>query len=197
MHASPLALAASLAATAAAHGYVDFPAARQAGNASVAACGSSVVADIRRDNTSHVEGLPELAAKDAGYHAAECNLWLCRGIQFGDNVAGVQRYTPGQVVNLKVKLTIPHDGNANVSVVHTQTNKIIGSVLKNWPSGYANEQQFYSKATPVDQTDFNVTLPDVSAQCAVAGACVLQWWWYGVGARQSYESCVDFTMASA
>ena len=52
-----------------AHGYVSYPAAREVGPASVAACGKSVTDDIKRDNTSHVEGLPELAAKDPGYHA--------------------------------------------------------------------------------------------------------------------------------
>jgi hypothetical protein len=25
---------------------------------------------------------------------------------------------------------------------------------------------------------------------------VLQWWWYGVAAKQTYESCVDFTIAA-
>lgn len=165
---------AGIAAMVSAHGYVDYPAARQVGAASIAACGKSVTDDIKKDNTSHVEGLPELAAKDSGYHGADCNLWLCRGIQFADNAANVQKYSAGQSVNIKVKLTIPHDGSANVSIVDTKTNKVIGEMLKVWASGYANEQKFYGKTLPADNTNFNVTLPDVSAQCGTAGACVSQ-----------------------
>ncbi|KAI1337827.1 hypothetical protein F5Y15DRAFT_417616 [Xylariaceae sp. FL0016] len=189
---------AGLAATAAAHGYIASPPMRSPGAAATAACGPSVVQDIVRDKTSHVEGLPELAAKDAAYHADACNLWLCRGLQFADNVANVQAYKPGQSVNMKITLTIPHVGNANVSVVDTKTNAIIGKPLLDWPSGYADEKQFYAKTTPKNQTDFNVTIPeDLGNKCATAGACVLQWWWYGTGAKQSYESCVDFTVAAS
>ncbi|KAK7936672.1 uncharacterized protein PG986_015110 [Apiospora aurea] len=174
--------------TALGHGYISSPAARQGGDASVAACGRSVVDTILADNTSHVEGLPELAAEaGSGYHADACNLWLCKGLQFADNVANVQRYQPGQEVNIKIKLTIPHTGNANVSVVDTKANKIVGSPLVSWEEG-----------TPKDQVDFNVTIPeDLGDKCAAAGACVLQWWWYGTGARQSYETCVDFTVAAS
>ncbi|KAK8057847.1 hypothetical protein PG996_011784 [Apiospora saccharicola] len=173
---------AALASTALGHGYISSPPARQGGDASVAACGKAVVNTIRADNTSHVEGLPELAAEaGSGYHADLCNLWLCKGLQFADNVASVQSYRPGQSVNMKIKLTIPHTGNANVSVVDTKSNTIIGKPL-----------------TPKDQVDFNVTIPeDLGDKCATAGACVLQWWWYGTGARQSYETCVDFTVAAS
>lgn len=168
-----LAPLAALAATVMAHGYVDYPAARQYGDAAVAACGKSVVASIKGDNTSHVEGLPELAVKDSGYHGDLCNLWLCRGLQFADNVKNVQQYTPGQAVEIKIKLTIPHTGNANVSVVDTKTNKIIGTPLIKWDAGYADEKAFYAKATPKDQVDFNVTIPTtLGSQCATAGACV-------------------------
>ncbi|KAK6064361.1 hypothetical protein SCUP515_11828 [Seiridium cupressi] len=186
----------AFASTVLAHGYVSSPAVRQPGNAAVAACGSSVVDNIRNDNTSHVEGLPELAAQDSGYNSTLCNLWLCRGLQYADNAANVQKYVPGQVVNLKVKLTIPHTGNANVSVVDSKTNEILGQPLVSWDQGYADEKAFYAGNTPKDQVDFNVTIPgDLGTSCAVDGACVLQWWWYGTGATQSYESCVDFTVA--
>ncbi|KAI0127850.1 hypothetical protein BJ170DRAFT_702109 [Xylariales sp. AK1849] len=188
----------ALAATVSAHGYLSSPPARQYGDAAIAACGPSVVASIKADNTSHVEGLPELAAQDSQYNATLCNLWLCRGLQYADNAVNVQKYAPGQVVNIKIKLTIPHTGNANVSVVDTKTNVIVGEPLKSWPSGYAAEQAFYSNSTPTDQVDFNVTIPtDLGATCAQDGACVLQWWWYGTGAKQTYESCVDFTVAAS
>ncbi|KAI1116197.1 hypothetical protein F5Y14DRAFT_89822 [Nemania sp. NC0429] len=188
---------AVLAATAHGHGYISSPAMRMPGDATTAACGKSVVADIVRDKTSHVEGLPELAAKDAGYHAAQCNLWLCRGVQFADNAANVQAYAPGQVVAVKVALTIPHAGSANVSVVDTKTNTVVGQPLLTWPAGYADERQYYGNTLPANQTSFNVTIPTtLGARCATAGDCVIQWWWYGKGARQTYESCIDFTVAA-
>ncbi len=119
-----------------------------------------------------MEGLPEILAKDKSLDAARCNLWLCRGIQFDDNRANVQIYTPGQSVEMKVRLTIPHDGSANVSVVDTKSNKMIGDMLKLWPSGYANEGMYYALTLPANNTDFSVTMPDVSKECATAGACV-------------------------
>lgn len=143
------------------------------GDATTSACGSSVVADIVRDKTSHVEGLPELAAQDAGYNAAQCNLWLCRGVQFGDNAANVQAYAAGQVVPVKIALTIPHLGSANVSVVDTKTDEIIGEPLVSWPAGYADERQFYGQTLPANQTDFNITIPTtLGDRCATAGDCV-------------------------
>ncbi|KAI3337437.1 hypothetical protein HD806DRAFT_39331 [Xylariaceae sp. AK1471] len=197
MHPTLLPLAALLS-LAQAHGYISSPAMRMPGNATTSACGRSVVADIVKDKTSHVEGLPELAAKDAGYHAAQCNLWLCRGVQFADNAANVQSYKPGQVVNVKIALSIPHVGSANVSVVDTKTNAIIGQPLLSWSKGYADEKQFYGNTLPANQTDFNVTIPTtLESKCATAGDCVIQWWWYGTGARQTYESCIDFTVAAA
>jgi len=164
---------AALAALAQGHGYISSPAMRMPGNATTAACGKSVVADIVRDKTSHVEGLPELAAKDSGYHASQCNLWLCRGVQFADNAANVQAYKPGQTVNIKIALTIPHAGSANVSVIDTKTNAIVGTPLLSWPAGYADEKQFYGKTLPANQTDFNVTIPTtLENKCAKAGDCV-------------------------
>ncbi|KAI0180332.1 hypothetical protein GGR52DRAFT_569080 [Hypoxylon sp. FL1284] len=193
MHSQLLSLAA-LAATVSGHGLITSPPPRTPGDASVAACGSSVVANVAADETSHVEGLPELAAADAGYDAALCNLWLCKGLQFADNEANVQKYAPGQSVNIRVSLSIPHVGSANVSVVDTKTDTILSEPLLVWPDGYADERQFYAHTTPANQTNFNVTIPeDLGDKCSVAGDCVIQWWWYGTGARQTYESCIDFT----
>ena len=166
-----------------AHGYVTNPPARHDGPALRAACGAAVAEDIRRDNTSHVDGLPELAAAAAdGYDPARCNLWLCRGLQFADNADNVQVWHPGQVVNVRVRLAIPHDGRANVSLVETARNRIVsarnnsdsvgGEPLVVWPSGYANETLFYGRALPKNNTDFNVTLPDVGDTCSKPGACV-------------------------
>ncbi|KAI1107197.1 hypothetical protein F4804DRAFT_219969 [Jackrogersella minutella] len=187
---------AALAATVSGHGLISSPTPRGPGDASVAACGQSVVNNIKGDETSHVEGLPELAAADSGYQSDLCKLWLCKGLQYADNAANVQKYTPGQSVPIEVQLSIPHVGSANVSIVDTKTDTIIGTPLLSWPSGYADERQFYAHTTPANQTKFNVTIPeDLGTQCSEAGACVIQWWWYGTGARQTYESCVDFTVA--
>ncbi len=87
-------------------------------------------------------------------------------------MANVQRYVPGQQVDMRVKLTIPHDGSANVSVVATATNRIVGDMLQVWPSGYANEQMYYAQVLPKNNTEFSVTMPDVSSTCGTAGSCV-------------------------
>ncbi|KAF2200239.1 hypothetical protein GQ43DRAFT_441760 [Delitschia confertaspora ATCC 74209] len=178
------------------HGLIQSPPSRPVGPAIVSACGNGVVSQIRADNTSHVEGLPEAAAKDSAYKPSQCNLWLCKGLQFADNPAtNIQKWSAGQVVPLKVWVRIPHEGSANVSVVDTKTNQVVGDMLKVWKSGYAPGRA--EKDVPLDQKEFSVTIPNgLEQRCATAGACVLQWWWYGTGAKQTYESCVDFTIAS-
>ncbi|TVY13079.1 hypothetical protein LARI1_G008508, partial [Lachnellula arida] len=50
---------------------------------------------------------------------------------------------------------------------------------------------------PVNNTAFQVTVPELGGRCKVAGECVLQWWWYGTAVEQTYESCLDFTVAPA
>ncbi len=171
LHTSLFGLLAA-SSTAAAHGYVDVPPARQAGKATASACGLSIQREIRRDNASHIEGLPELADKDKAYNKERCNLWLCRGIQYDDNAQHVQTFSPGQVVNMKVKIIIPHRGSANVSVVNTATNTVLGGVLVAWPSGYADVAEFYSKTLPTNNTDFNITIPDMASACHIPGQCV-------------------------
>lgn len=49
--------------------------------------------------------------------------------------------------------------------------------------------------TRTDKTvvDFNVTIPEgLETACGEAGNCVLQWYWYASGNKQTYESCLDF-----
>ncbi|RYP58102.1 hypothetical protein DL769_009106 [Monosporascus sp. CRB-8-3] len=160
------------------HGLIDSPPPRSPGAATARACGQRIVDKIRADPTSYVEGLPELGASDPGYDAAACRLWLCKGLQFepDDAAAKVQTYRPGQEVAVKVRLAIPHAGRANVSVVDTAADAVIGNggaPLVSWPSGYADERQFYSGQTPKDQTDFTITIPeDLGGRCAEPGACV-------------------------
>ncbi|RDL40773.1 Uncharacterized protein BP5553_00752 [Venustampulla echinocandica] len=187
---------AALATTVLSHGLITKPNSRAPGAASLAACGASVVNNIKGDNTSHVEGLPEAAAKDKAYHADQCNLWLCKGLQFGDNKDNVQQWTTGQKVPIDVYIRIPHKGTANISIVDTKTDTYVegGSNLLYW-GDYADEK--VKPNYPANQTSFSVTVPDLGGKCRVAGDCVLQWWWYGTGARQTYESCVDFAIVDA
>jgi hypothetical protein len=171
-----------LATTVVAHGYVSSPPARQAGPATDAACGKLVADVIRADNTSHVEGLPEEAAQaGSGYHADACNLWLCKGLQYADNAANVQRWAAGATVEMRVLLTIPHDGTANVSIVDLARNEVVGDMLLVWDAHYANEAEFHAGTLPRNNTAFNVTLPDVSERCGTAGACVRTFWICVVG----------------
>lgn len=152
---------------------------------------------------------------DKKYNATACNLWLCRGLQLENAAnASVISWMPGQKVHIDVKITIKHhvsltilsdqillfhrvfvltrhQGTANVSIVSTKTNKIIGDQLLYWNS-YADERL---ATMPANNTAFDVVIPTtLGNQCATAGDCVLQWWWYGTAAKQTYESCVDFTI---
>jgi hypothetical protein len=80
----------------------------------------------------------------------------------------------------------------NVSIVDTATNKAIGAPLIEFDS-YADEKL---ATLPANNTAFSVTMPALAAgQCGQAGQCVMQWFWFGTNAKQTYESCVDFVMA--
>ncbi|KAI8939185.1 hypothetical protein NX059_005018 [Plenodomus lindquistii] len=174
------------------HGLIISPPSRPVGPSIASTCGPAVAQNIRSDNTSHVEGLPELLASSTpSLNTSACNLWLCKGLQFADNANNTQLWYAGQIVPVKVWLRIPHEGSANVSIVDTKSDGIIGDMLKVWPSGYAPGKT--EADVPLDQREFSVTVPEgLEDRCGVAGDCVLQWWWYGVAAKQTYESCVDF-----
>jgi hypothetical protein len=168
MHFSSLISTAALASTALSHGIITKPFPRAIGAASLAACGPTVQANIKSDNTSHVEGLPEAAAKDSAYKASACNLWLCRGLQGADNLANVQNYTVGQKVPIEVNIRIKHYGTANVSVVDTKSNTVVGKSLLSW-TDYADERL---TALPANNTKFEVVIPDLGGKCVAAGDCV-------------------------
>lgn len=120
------------------------------------------------------------------------NLGLCRGAVFEDNANQVQQFAPGQVVDMEAAIPIPHAGPMNTSIVDTATNTVIGGPLISFDV-YADENL---AQLPANNTAFSVTMPTNLAanQCAVAGECVLQWFWFGTNAQQTYESCVDFVM---
>jgi len=182
---------AALFNRAASHGIITIPYPRAVGDASLAACGSGVTNLIKADNTSHVEGLPEAAAADTAYNAKLCNLWLCKGLQFADNTANVEAYYPGQVVPINVFIRVPHEGTANVSIVDTTVNEVLGSELIYWDR-YADQAL---AVLPANNSAFEITIPrDLEGKCLTAGQCVIQWWWYGIAAKQTYESCIDFVL---
>jgi hypothetical protein len=176
-----------------AHGFVTSPEPRMPGPAMKAACGNQVEINQQSDNYGNIQGELQVAAGQSGYNAGECDIWLCKGYKFADNKANVQSYTAGQKVPFKVDIRAPHTGVANVSVVDTSSNSVIGKPLISW-------DVYASTATGVtsDETDFSVTIPkDLGSQCATAGDCVLQWYWYAESIDQTYESCVDFTVGGS
>ncbi|KAF8854258.1 hypothetical protein BDZ45DRAFT_706638 [Acephala macrosclerotiorum] len=186
MHLMTPILALLAAATEiAGHGLTTKPVPRAPGAISLANCGPAVTNNIKGDETSHVEGLPEAAVNDRAFKAAECNLWLCRGLTLEDSTkAAVPAYTPGQKISMSVKITIKHHGTANVSVVFTKTNKIIGEPLL-YLDKYADERL---TTLPANNTQFDFTIPTTLGRSFNGG-------WYGTAAKQTYESCVDFTVA--
>lgn len=160
---------AGLAAQASAHGLVKKPVTREPGQATEAACGKIMADFYKADNTSYPEAL--LRANPGGlkapYDPKKCNLWLCKGYQFADNAANVQSYKAGQVLDLEVWIRIAHKGYANVSVVDTASNTVIGTPLISWPDNYAA-----STSPPANQTKFSITVPELGNKCTTAGACV-------------------------
>jgi hypothetical protein len=160
---------ADLAVSVFAHGTIISPPVRAVGQAMIDNCGASVAGLVQADNTSHVEDMPEAAALIPGFNATACPLFLCKGLQFADNVDNVQEFAPGEVVNMKAILPIPHEGPMNVSIIDTATNTAIGDPLIEFGS-YADESL---AVLPANNTNFDVTIPTtLGAKCAVAGACV-------------------------
>ena len=134
-----------------------------------AACGDAVTALELADPTSHVEGMPEAAAQTANFDSSACNVFLCKGMQFADNINNVQTFAPGELVNMLASIPIPHEGPMNVSIIDTKTNTAIGEPLIVFDS-YADESL---AALPANNTDFDVTIPtNLGGACAVAGDCV-------------------------
>ncbi|KAL1742654.1 hypothetical protein HDZ31DRAFT_65763 [Schizophyllum fasciatum] len=176
-----------------AHGVVTSPTPRTTGAASEAACGKAVTKKLASDKYGPIQDAQDKA--DDGYDEAACSLYFCRGYKYEDNEDKLQTYSVGEVVPFKIDLEAHHTGLANVSVVDVVTQSLIGEPLKNWPV-YANES-LGPADWPKDETDFSVTIPDLTDQCSEAGACAIQWWWYGTGNDQTYESCIDFVIGSA
>ncbi|TVY32448.1 hypothetical protein LSUB1_G008736 [Lachnellula subtilissima] len=190
---SNLAALASLITTISAHGFITSPQARLAGNAMKAACGEQVYNNQASDNYGNIQGELQVASSQTDYNAAECNIWQCKGYKFADNTANVQSWTAGQTVAFTFDVRAPHTGTANVSIVNTATNAIIGEPLLTYADFGDN-----SKTIPANETSFSITIPsDLGDTCATAGACVVQHWWDAASIDQTYESCVDFTIGGS
>ncbi len=186
-----LAFAAGLT-TVSAHGLLTSPKPRLAGDAFKAACGTQVYYNQASDSYGNIQGEQQVAASQSDV-TADCNLWLCKGFLAADNTANVQSWTAGQVVDFTFDVRAPHAGTANVSIVNTATNTIIGSPLITY-SDFGNN----AYAIPANQTSFSITIPsDLGSTCATAGACVVQHFWDARSIDQTYESCIDFTVGGS
>ncbi|KAF5609002.1 hypothetical protein FPANT_299 [Fusarium pseudoanthophilum] len=173
----------------AAHGFVKSPTPRKPGNAYKAACGEQPFYQQSADINGNVQGIKQVVGSN--FDAKECNLWLCKGFQFDDNKDNVQSYKLGEKIDFDVNIAAPHTGYANVSVVKTSTDKMIGEPLIEFENYAAN-----SGLNP-NNTAFSVTLPEsLGGECTKAGDCVLQWFWDAPDIDQTYESCVDFVVGA-
>ncbi|KAJ5917288.1 chitin binding protein [Penicillium verhagenii] len=186
---TPLAALAGLIPLVHGHGFVTSPTPRYPGSAFEAACGQQAYDMETADIYGNVQTMLQVADTQSDYNAAECDAWLCKGFKYADNNV-TYSYTAGETVDFEVTIQAPHTGVANVSVVDTSSNTVIGTPLISW-SVYAS----VSTGVAANNTQFSVTIPDdLGDQCTTGGTCVLQWYWYAESIDQTYESCVDFTV---
>jgi hypothetical protein len=144
----------------------------------------------KSDNQGNVQGEIQIAQNQKDYDPAACNLFLCKGYQFADNSANIQTFSPGQTIDMTIKIGAPHTGTANVSIVDTEANAVIGDQLIFFDDYASN-----SHPIPANNTQFSITMPeDLGGKCTEAGDCVIQWVWNAPDIKQTYESCVDFTV---
>jgi hypothetical protein len=177
---------AGFASSVAAHGFISEPAPRMPGDGLKAACGDQVYNTQSSDHYGNVQG----ALQNLQGDHPDCRMWQCKGVPFSD-AGEIFEYTAGQVIPMKVEIRAPHDGVANVSIVNIATDKVIGKPLISW-------DEYALTSSPISQhpdwTSFDITMPDVSTECANKGDCVIQWFWDAPSIDQTYESCIDFTM---
>ncbi|KAJ3048201.1 hypothetical protein HK097_010786 [Rhizophlyctis rosea] len=127
----------------------------------------------------------------ANYNAQACHVFLCKGYQFSDSSGSAQRYSAGQTVPCRYTIRAPHPGYANVSIVDTAKNRLIGFPLHSWPSNFATH------GNTADQLSFSITIPNLNGRCTQPGECVIQHHWLSDLADQTYQSCVDFTVGES
>ncbi|CAG8973238.1 hypothetical protein HYALB_00011328 [Hymenoscyphus albidus] len=185
-----LAAAAGLITNVAGHGFLASPPPRIAGDAMKAVCGNQVFSNQASDNGGNIQGMLQVAKSQKDFDPVKCNVFLCKGFQFADNAKNIQTYTAGQVVPYKFDIRAPHTGTANISVIDTATNSIIGEPLLSFAMFADN-----AKTIPEDQRTGSFTIPTgLESKCATAGSCVIQHFWDARSIDQTYESCIDFQM---
>lgn len=180
---------AALLPLVAAHGFVNSPAPREPGDAYKAACGDQPYYQQSSDINGNVQGIYQVVGDN--FDSANCNLWLCKGFLLEDNPDNLQTYSLGETIEFDVNIAAPHTGYANVSVVKTSSNTIIGEPLIEFSNYAANA------GVAANNSAFSVTLPEtLGGDCTTAGDCVLQWFWDAPDIDQTYESCVDFVVGA-
>ena len=183
---------AAFVGLASAHGRITSPTPRNAGTEFTSVCGAQLDSLVTSDPYGNIQGEEQVAAGQSDYDASKCNLWQCKGYQFADNSDNVQTYTAGQTIDMTVEIRAPHTGTANVTVVDLSTNSVVGEAMQYW-SVYASN----SATIPTNNTQFSITMPDVSSTCGTAGTCVIAWVWDAASIDQTYTDCIDFTMGGS
>lgn len=177
---------AGFVSSVAAHGFISSPQPRLPGDGLKAACGDQVYNQQNSDKYGNVQG----ALQNLQGSHPDCRMWQCKGVPFED-ASEVFSYTAGQVIPMTVEIRAPHDGVANVSIIKLSSDTVIGAPLISW-------DEYALTSSPISQhpdwTSFDITMPDVSAECAQPGDCAIQWFWDARSIDQTYESCIDFTM---
>lgn len=177
---------AGFVSSVAGHGFILSPTPRQPGEGLKAACGDQVYNQQSSDKYGNVQG----ALQNLQGAHPDCRMWQCKGVPFED-AGEVFSYTAGQTIPMTVEIRAPHDGVANVSIVKVSSDTVVGKPLISW-------DEYALTSSPMSQhpdwTNFDITMPDVSAECANAGDCVIQWYWDAAKIDQTYESCIDFKM---
>ncbi|KAI9162831.1 hypothetical protein HJFPF1_04424 [Paramyrothecium foliicola] len=161
------------------HAVMTQPVPRKTGAEHKKVCGENVTKYLERDKAGPIENAMKYV--DANY---KCDAYLCRGYQFNDNKSNAKPLSAGDVLDFQIDLIAGHrPGYANVSVVDTTTNAVIGEPLKTWA------EWPMSGLEPQDDTEFNITIPDgLESSCNVAGKCVIQWYWYAIKNVQTNEA---------
>lgn len=181
-----VAAVAGFVSSVAGHGFISSPTPRQPGQGLKAACGDQVYNQQSSDKYGNVQG----ALQNLQGSHPDCRMWQCKGVPFED-AGEIFEYTAGQTIPMTVEIRAPHDGVANVSIVKVSSDTVVGQPLISW-------DQYALTSSPIsahpDWTSFDITMPDVSAECANAGDCVIQWFWDAASIDQTYESCIDFKM---
>ncbi|EME41735.1 hypothetical protein DOTSEDRAFT_111083, partial [Dothistroma septosporum NZE10] len=178
-----------------AHGYFQSPKGRVPGDSFKSACGEQAYSMMSSDINGNIQGLQTLTANQADYDPSQCHLWTCKGMKYADNTANIQTYTAGQEVPLYFQIVAPHSGVANVSVIDLKTDAgtLIGEPMVKW-------EEYAMTSTPMKAAwqNFTIKMPtDLGSKCADKGACAIQMHWNAASVDQTYQSCIDFTMAGS